>query len=84
MPVYIAEIAPQNLRGGLGSVNQVEALLLLLDAGLFFLYLKFINFVIFLAELSVTISTMLAYLLGPFVNWRVLAILGKLLIIYLA
>ncbi|KAL2956965.1 hypothetical protein AAZX31_18G116700 [Glycine max] len=30
--VYIAEIAPQNLRGGLGSVNQVEALLLLLDA----------------------------------------------------
>lgn len=23
VPVYIAEIAPQNMRGGLGSVNQV-------------------------------------------------------------
>ncbi|CAN4095425.1 unnamed protein product [Withania somnifera] len=50
VPVYIAEIAPQNLRGGLGSVNQ----------------------------LSVTIGIMLAYLLGLFVNWRVLAVLGIL------
>ncbi|KAK3224126.1 hypothetical protein Dsin_011151 [Dipteronia sinensis] len=48
VPVYIAEIAPQNMRGSLGSVNQ----------------------------LSVTIGIMLAYLLGLFVNWRVLAILG--------
>ncbi|XP_057722704.1 sugar transporter ERD6-like 6 [Arachis stenosperma] len=50
VPVYIAEIAPQNLRGGLGSVNQ----------------------------LSVTIGIMLAYLLGIFVPWRILAILGIL------
>ncbi|KAA8528649.1 hypothetical protein F0562_036004 [Nyssa sinensis] len=50
VPVYIAEIAPQNMRGGLGSVNQ----------------------------LSVTIGIMLAYLLGLFVNWRVLAVLGAL------
>ncbi|KAH9711384.1 Sugar transporter ERD6-like 6 [Citrus sinensis] len=49
VPVYIAEIAPQNMRGSLGSVNQ----------------------------LSVTIGIMLAYLLGLFVNWRVLAVLGK-------
>lgn len=27
MPVYIAEIAPQNMRGSLGSVNQVSGLL---------------------------------------------------------
>ncbi|XP_038905428.1 sugar transporter ERD6-like 6 isoform X2 [Benincasa hispida] len=47
VPVYIAEIAPQNLRGGLGSVNQ----------------------------LSVTIGIMLAYLLGLFVPWRLLAVL---------
>lgn len=50
VPVYIAEIAPQNLRGGLGSVNQ----------------------------LSVTIGIMLSYLLGLFVNWRILAVLGTL------
>ncbi|KAL6504702.1 hypothetical protein OROHE_023460 [Orobanche hederae] len=50
VPVYIAEIAPQNLRGALGSVNQ----------------------------LSVTIGIMLSYLLGLFVNWRLLAVLGIL------
>lgn len=50
VPVYIAEISPQNLRGQLGSVNQ----------------------------LSVTIGIMLAYLLGLFVSWRVLAVLGIL------
>ncbi|XP_019152502.1 PREDICTED: sugar transporter ERD6-like 6 isoform X2 [Ipomoea nil] len=50
VPVYIAEIAPQNLRGGLGSVNQ----------------------------LAVTIGIMLSYLLGLFVNWRLLAVIGIL------
>ncbi|KAK8707950.1 hypothetical protein V6N13_059001 [Hibiscus sabdariffa] len=57
VPVYIAEIAPQNLRGGLGSVNQ----------------------------LSVTLGIMLAYLLGLFVQWRILAVLdhgnGKIITI---
>ncbi|KAJ0041289.1 hypothetical protein Pint_28296 [Pistacia integerrima] len=50
VPVYIAEISPQNMRGSLGSVNQ----------------------------LSVTIGIFLAYFLGLFVNWRVLAVLGIL------
>ncbi|XP_022144289.1 sugar transporter ERD6-like 6 isoform X2 [Momordica charantia] len=50
VPVYIAEISPQNLRGSLGSVNQ----------------------------LSVTLGIMLAYLLGLFVPWRILAVLGIL------
>lgn len=48
VPVYIAEVSPQNMRGTLGAVNQ----------------------------LSVTIGIMLAYLLGLFVNWRALAVLG--------
>ncbi|KAL5704645.1 hypothetical protein ACHQM5_023038 [Ranunculus cassubicifolius] len=50
VPVYIAEIAPQDKRGSLGSINQ----------------------------LSVTLGIMLVYLLGLFVNWRVLAVLGIL------
>ncbi|XP_030523875.1 sugar transporter ERD6-like 6 [Rhodamnia argentea] len=50
VPVYIAEISPDDMRGNLGSVNQ----------------------------LSVTIGTLLAYLFGLFVNWRILAILGSL------
>ncbi|XP_047334966.1 sugar transporter ERD6-like 6 [Impatiens glandulifera] len=50
VPVYIAEIAPQNMRGSLGSVNQ----------------------------LAVTIGIMLAYFLGLFLPWRVLAVVGIL------
>ncbi|EPS70247.1 hypothetical protein M569_04513, partial [Genlisea aurea] len=50
VPIYIAEIAPRNLRGALGSVNQ----------------------------LSVTIGVLVSYLLGLFVDWRLLAVLGAL------
>uniref|UniRef100_A0ACD5TZG0 Uncharacterized protein n=1 Tax=Avena sativa TaxID=4498 RepID=A0ACD5TZG0_AVESA len=50
VPVYIAEISPQNTRGALGSVNQ----------------------------LSVTMGIFLAYVLGMFVPWRFLAVLGTL------
>ncbi|KAG6484544.1 sugar transporter ERD6-like 4 [Zingiber officinale] len=50
VPVYIAEISPQNLRGALGSVNQ----------------------------LSVTTGILMAYLLGMFIRWRMLAVIGIL------
>ncbi|XP_039170880.1 sugar transporter ERD6-like 6 [Eucalyptus grandis] len=50
VPIYISEIAPQNMRGSLGSVNQ----------------------------LCVTIGIMLAYVLGFFVQWRPLAVIGTL------
>ncbi|PWA62573.1 major facilitator, sugar transporter-like, Major facilitator superfamily domain protein [Artemisia annua] len=49
VPVYIAEISPQHMRGSLGSVNQ----------------------------LSVTIGILLAYLLGLFLPWRALAVVGE-------
>uniref|UniRef100_A0A0A9E966 Major facilitator superfamily (MFS) profile domain-containing protein n=1 Tax=Arundo donax TaxID=35708 RepID=A0A0A9E966_ARUDO len=50
VPVYIAEISPQNMRGALGSLNQ----------------------------LSVTLGILVAYLLGMFVPWRLLAVIGAL------
>ncbi|TVU20286.1 hypothetical protein EJB05_36489, partial [Eragrostis curvula] len=50
VPVYIAEISPQNMRGVLGAVNQ----------------------------LSITIGILLAYVLGMFVPWRLLAVIGML------
>ncbi|XP_072994890.1 sugar transporter ERD6-like 4 [Typha latifolia] len=50
VPVYIAEIAPLNMTGALGSVHQ----------------------------LSVMIGIFLAYLLGMFVQWRLLAAIGCL------
>lgn len=50
VPIYIAEIAPQNMRGTLGSVNQ----------------------------LSVTAGLLLAYFLGLFLSWRILAVFGSL------
>ncbi|KAI4325477.1 hypothetical protein MLD38_030874 [Melastoma candidum] len=50
VPVYIAEIAPQDSRGRLGSLYQ----------------------------LSITTGTMLAYLFGIFVDWRLLAVIGAL------
>ncbi|KAM3316367.1 hypothetical protein ACQJBY_034467 [Aegilops geniculata] len=50
VPVYIAEISPQNKRGALGSVN----------------------------PLSITIGTVLAYVLGMLVPWRMLAMIGTL------
>eukprot|EP01018_Ginkgo_biloba_P008240 Gb_00664 [translate_table: standard] len=48
VPVYIAEIAPKQLRGGLGTVHM----------------------------LSITIGVLLAYLIGMFISWRHLAIVG--------
>ncbi|KAF7055922.1 hypothetical protein CFC21_063393 [Triticum aestivum] len=50
VPVYIAEISPQNKRGTLGSVN----------------------------PLSITIGTVLAYVVGMLVTWRMLAMIGTL------
>eukprot|EP01018_Ginkgo_biloba_P007347 Gb_37856 [translate_table: standard] len=47
VPVYIAEISPKNLRGGLTTTNQ----------------------------LSVTMGTLIVYLLGMLVGWRLLAII---------
>ncbi|OQU78432.1 hypothetical protein SORBI_3009G235700 [Sorghum bicolor] len=50
VPVYVAEISPQNMRGALGAVT----------------------------TLSVTFGVMLAYVLGLFFPWRLLALIGTL------
>nr|GMC94943.1 sugar transporter ERD6-like 6 [Ipomoea batatas]GMD00866.1 sugar transporter ERD6-like 6 [Ipomoea batatas] len=50
VPVYIAEIAPQNIRGLLVAI----------------------------AQLFLTVGIMLVYLLGLFVPWRVLAVIGMI------
>ncbi|XP_045829243.1 sugar transporter ERD6-like 6 isoform X1 [Trifolium pratense] len=88
VPVYIAEISPENMRGSLGSVNQVGfesqifsfnfSILIKGCASVEVLNLGSNIYATFLAQLSVTIGIMLAYLLGLFANWRVLAILGVL------
>ncbi|KAH0717234.1 hypothetical protein KY285_013265 [Solanum tuberosum] len=51
VPVYISEISPQNMRGVLGSIN----------------------------NLCLTVGIMVAYLLGLFASWRVLAVIGEIL-----
>ncbi|KAL6011334.1 hypothetical protein ACLOJK_001780 [Asimina triloba] len=66
VPVYIAEIAPQNMRGGLGAVNQSISFY-------GYCFIDELCSVYLSSELSVTIGIMLAYLLGMFVGWRVLA-----------
>ncbi|KAF3774737.1 Sugar transporter ERD6-like 16, partial [Nymphaea thermarum] len=48
VPVYVAEIAPKDLRGGLTTANQ----------------------------LMVALGSSIAYLVGQFVTWRVLALVG--------
>eukprot|EP01018_Ginkgo_biloba_P007426 Gb_19566 [translate_table: standard] len=48
VPVYIAEITPKNMRGGLVTVNQ----------------------------LSVAVGTLIVYLVGMFVGWRALSLIG--------
>nr|XP_004233971.1 sugar transporter ERD6-like 6 [Solanum lycopersicum] len=50
VPVYISEISPQNMRGVLGSIN----------------------------NLCLTVGIMVAYLLGLFASWRMLAVIGML------
>ncbi|KAG0519264.1 hypothetical protein BDA96_09G249300 [Sorghum bicolor] len=50
VPVYVAEVSPQNMRGALGAVT----------------------------TLSVTFGVMLAYVLGLFFPWRLLALIGTL------
>ncbi|KAK4778943.1 hypothetical protein SAY86_006471 [Trapa natans] len=55
VPMYIAEISPQNMRGSLGAINQ----------------------------LSITVGIMIAYLLGLFLQWRLLAVLGTLPCLFL-
>uniref|UniRef100_A0A452ZY86 Major facilitator superfamily (MFS) profile domain-containing protein n=1 Tax=Aegilops tauschii subsp. strangulata TaxID=200361 RepID=A0A452ZY86_AEGTS len=82
VPVYIAEISPQNMRGALGSVNQV---CLSSQATCPFRQTKtsvyfFVGLImqLFAPQLSVTIGIVLAYILGMFVPWRMLAVIGIL------
>ena len=82
VPVYIAEIAPQNLRGGLGSVNQVGSGSVYHECFDEYLQKALITsqttqICMLSVQLSITLGIMLTYLLGLFVEWRILAVLGN-------
>ena len=81
VPVYIAEISPQNMRGALGSVNQVYSYSqtsCLFWGKHFGLFMPTSLCILFILQLSVTLGIMFAYLLGMFVPWRLLAVIGNI------
>uniref|UniRef100_A0A0R0F0H4 Major facilitator superfamily (MFS) profile domain-containing protein n=1 Tax=Glycine max TaxID=3847 RepID=A0A0R0F0H4_SOYBN len=61
VPVYIAEIAPKNLRGAFTEVHQ----------GIMFMPLMFYTS-------WVVVGLSLTYLIGAFLNWRILALIGTI------
>ena len=76
VPVYISEITPKNLRGGFATVNQV----LCLVKGEFIaecleLYLN--KTASLFMQFMICCGASLAYVLGTFITWRTLAIIGK-------
>lgn len=78
VPVYIAEIAPKNLRGGLATTNQVRFFFTIF----YFLTNKYhligLVLIIIVLQLMIVIGSSMSFLVGSVINWRELALAGKL------
>ncbi|RZB49471.1 Sugar transporter ERD6-like 5 isoform A [Glycine soja] len=66
VPVYIAEIAPKNLRGAFTEVHQVKQ------------YILYYDILDIILGSWVVVGLSLTYLIGAFLNWRILALIGTI------
>lgn len=76
VPVFVAEIAPKNLRGGLTAMNQVTTSSLNK-----YFFMSFMGFTLSM-QLMICCGMTTTFIVGTFVTWRNLVLTGKLQIFF--